>query len=146
MMRKVFVVLTALAVVGCGGYQGYKPPATVKVTGKVLLPSGQPLTVGTIRFEPVATGQGGDAYAAVTQDGSFVVKSFGDREGMKPGKYVAYLDPTTVTMVAMVGANKRSTLIPAAATVPVTYLQAGTTKWKFEVAEGGMDLGTLKMN
>jgi hypothetical protein len=143
MTGRMLFVLAALWMVGCTDYATKQPPATVKVAGKVVLPSGQPLTVGTIRFEPTVLGEGIEAYAAVKQDGSFTVKSFGDRDGLKPGKYVAYLDPTTVTTVD--AASKKSVRIPAAASVPVAYLQAGTTKWKIEVTDSMSDLGTLKM-
>src|SRR5688572_29127954 len=133
MTRRLLFVFAALWAVGCSDYSTKEPPATVKVSGKVVLPGGQPLSQGTIRFEPTTLGEGVEAFAAIQQDGSFVVKSFGDRPGLKPGKYVAYLDPAPFMTVNP--GTKKAVRSAAAAGIPDAYLAAGTSKWKIEITE-----------
>jgi hypothetical protein len=143
MTRKLLLVFAMLGLVGCTDYSTKEPPATVKVTGKVVLPGGQPLSLGIIRFEPAVLGEGTEGFASIKQDGTFTVKSFGDREGLKPGKYVAYLDPApfVTTDIRM----KKAVKSGVGTSIPDAYLAAGTSKWKFEITEA-KDLGTLAMN
>ncbi len=147
-MKRSFLLLLALAVpAGTGGCSRYDldqpPPPTVKVTGKIVTAGGQPMTSGVLRFEPVASNKGVDAYAELGADGTFTVKSFGNHEGIKPGSYVAYLDPASV--MRMDASGKKMVMKPTAAGIPPAYLKPETTKWRIQVTTSTSDLGTLKL-
>ena len=76
--------------------------------------------------------EGADAYGEITSGGTFVVKSYGGREGLRPGSYIAYIDPASVMQTDSSG--KKAVMKPGL-NVPVTFLKPETSKWKFEVGE-----------
>jgi hypothetical protein len=82
---RVLVAVTLLSVVaaaGCGDKDwGY-------VTGTVMV-SGQPVGPGSLMFEPVDPDSNtvSAAIAHFTEDGKYVLKSAGNREGAKAGEY-----------------------------------------------------------
>lgn len=86
----VAMVLCGVLVVGCGeGGSGPPPkPEGFKVSGKLLLANGSPVTGGTLNLRP-ETGLHG-ATAQVKPDGSFTLLESGT-ESIVAGKYYVYL-------------------------------------------------------
>lgn len=90
-MRLVLSAM-ALALVGCG--RGPSVPSVQPVTGKVTLASGKPLVGAVVRFVPVdLTAVEGEA--ELEPDGTFTLKSIGDKPGGVTGTYKVVIDPTT---------------------------------------------------
>lgn len=87
------LVLLALLVIGCGdGGSGPPPkPEGFKVSGKVLLPNGSPVTGGILNLRP-ETGLHG-ATATIGADGSFTLLESGT-ESVVAGKYFVYVRVT----------------------------------------------------
>ena len=87
--------LAALAglLAGCGS--GEDLPATTPVKGKVTY-QGQPVPKGTVTFQPA---NGRPATGQIQPDGTFVLSTFGDKDGAIPGKHAVMIvsqdgDPT----------------------------------------------------
>lgn len=82
MNKKIFgwvVVAVIICAAGCSN--------KVKVSGKVTFPDGSPLTVGKVAFETetfVATG-------ALNEDGTYILGSESERDGIPPGLYKVYV-------------------------------------------------------
>ena len=80
------MALTLLAIVACGGCSGnqdgphYGP--TVPIKGKVTY-MGQPLSGGTIVFEPEDSGR--EANGNIQPDGTFTLSTFKEGDGAIPG-------------------------------------------------------------
>jgi hypothetical protein len=88
-MRSVSTLAIALAAGALGAFSGCgqatgTPLSTVPVKGKVTY-KGQPLTQGTIRFEP--EGKGREASAEIQADGTYVLGTHKDADGAPPGAY-----------------------------------------------------------
>jgi hypothetical protein len=80
-----------LLLAGCGD----KGPGLIPVTGKVTYGGGPWPTTGNINFNPVAPAEGYprlNGMAEFGPDGSFTVKSTGDKWGLVPGKYMVTLE------------------------------------------------------
>lgn len=95
--RAVFRVGVILATVaGCGGGGEIQLPKAegnpIPVSGKVLLPSGQPLAGGKVIFVP-AKPPGVEARGTTGSDGSFKLTSREDNDGALPGDYRVRIEP-----------------------------------------------------
>ncbi len=82
-----------LAFAGCGmDPASIPPPATIEVTGKAMLPNGQPITSGRINFSPPdGSIAGTESYSNINSDGTFKLQSFGGRDGAMPGTYKVFI-------------------------------------------------------
>src|SRR5438067_985211 len=80
---------------GCGGPKGQPASivdSVVPVSGKVLLPGGQPLGNAWVVFH-AKDPPGNDASAATDADGSFKLGTFKKEDGAVPGKYAVTVEP-----------------------------------------------------
>ncbi len=68
---------------GCGGSDS---PETVAVSGSVTY-QGSPLTNGKVMFNPVDSQVGRVAHGQINEDGSFVLSTYHDGDGARPGDY-----------------------------------------------------------
>src|SRR5262245_59187396 len=96
-MRTLCTAAFLFALVGCGS--GDRAPSTYKVSGKVLLPSGAPAYGTEIVFSPkLKDGKlsGANGSAVLARDGTFSLKSMGDKEGVPTGYYAVILNPNTL--------------------------------------------------
>lgn len=91
----VVVVLSAtVATMGCSG--GSKPK-TIPVKGKVTL-AGQPLTQGSLTFQPIKTAEGyptRPAMGTVNSDGTYEASTFEKGDGVIPGEYKVLVSTMT---------------------------------------------------
>lgn len=82
------IVLLAFALPGCSG--GLKEFPTAKVTGKVVC-NGEPVPHAYVSFGPMTAGKsatvGKQAVATADQDGTFVLSTYGDKDGAVVGKH-----------------------------------------------------------
>ena len=69
---------------GCGANGAGTLPQLLPVKGKVTF-KGQPLTVGTVRFEPDDYGR--PATGKLQSDGTFVLSTLKDADGVVPGHH-----------------------------------------------------------
>ena len=115
-LANVSLVLAAMA--GCGK----DGPTTIPIRGEVIY-NGAPLKEGTVVYLPKQPGQGRQATGAIQQDGSFVLTTFKDGDGVVPGAYdiVIYAykphpgEPRTreeMEAVAAAGRIERGFIIP----------------------------------
>jgi len=91
---------------GCRSDGPPAPEDAVEVRGKVLLPSGSPVTGGTLVLRPEGGAHG--ASALIQSDGGFTASDPSGRAGVVPGKYQVYValnDASDRTLRAAV--NKR---------------------------------------
>jgi len=83
----LFLLSLLLVLTGCGNHVG--------LSGKVYFSDDQsPLTVGTVNFES-------DTFfsrAPLKSDGTFVVGSLGDADGLPPGQYRVYISDAIQTI------------------------------------------------
>ncbi len=143
-MKKSFYLGALVILAGCSNPIANMPtPTTVKVTGKVVLAGGQPLKSGTIRFEPTYVGKGAESYANIQSDGSFTLMSFGEKEGIAPGSYKAYIDPATVQTFDR--AAGKMVFNGQAREIPQIYFKADTSRLSIEIGSEASSLGTLKL-
>jgi hypothetical protein len=112
------ITLSAILLIccaGCGSGSGALP-SLIAVKGKVTF-KGQPLTKGTIRFEP--DGYGRMATGKIQPDGTFVLSTLKDGDGV-----VAGLHKVSVSDTGSVGKKPL---------VPKKYSQAGSSDLTAEV-------------
>lgn len=84
-------LLFVLTAVGCGD----KGPGLIPVTGKVTYGGGDWPKAGNINFNPVEPAEGYprlNGTAEFQPDGTFTVKSSGEKFGLVPGKYMITLE------------------------------------------------------
>jgi hypothetical protein len=87
------MVLLIVLLLGCGDAGSGPPPKPVgfKVSGKVLLPNGSPVTSGILSLRPESGLYG--ATASIGADGSFTLLESG-AESIVTGKYFVYVRVT----------------------------------------------------
>lgn len=100
---------------GCGSSSGALPDL-IPVKGKVTY-KGQPVTAGTIRFEP---DYGRMASGAIQADGTFVLSTLKKDDGAVAGTHRVYINGT--------GPNARKKEV-----IPKKYTQIGTSKLTADV-------------
>ncbi len=91
MLRNLIGVCVVLAVIGCGD----KGPGLIPVTGKVTYAGGAWPKAGHINFSAIEPADGYptlNGTAELATDGTFTVKSSGDKFGLVPGKYAVSLE------------------------------------------------------
>ncbi|GAA4423955.1 hypothetical protein [Bremerella cremea] len=80
------ILFSTISLVGCGPSGAFD---TAPVHGTVTF-DGQPVTEGTIDFTPIAGGDsqmtGKPAAARINEDGTFSAGTYGDSDGVVPGK------------------------------------------------------------
>jgi hypothetical protein len=110
----------------------------VPVSGKVTY-KGNPVTSGQVLFQPMkaagadkAAGVVRPAVGTIGPDGRYMMKSFGEREGVLPGEYevavVSYADEPTPEEYAEGAVRKLA--------VPERYTNGATSGLKRQVAAG----------
>ena len=80
----ILAALLAGASSGCGAIGSGKTPDLLPVKGKVTF-KGKPLTKGTVTFEP--DGFGRPARGPLQADGSFVLSTLKEGDGVVPGEH-----------------------------------------------------------
>ena len=134
-VRQLVAAAAAVAAAGCGASPPAPPPKTVPVTGKVILPGGQPLTAGRVAFKPKDTAAQ-EAIGEVAADGTFTLTSYRQDDGATPGQYVATVELQTYRT----GSPQR-----VRADVPAKYLKASTSDLVIDVSADRTDY-TLRLN
>ncbi len=130
-------VFAALLLTGCGE----SPPATVEVTGQVLL-DGEPCEAAMVMFQPAS---GRPATGRTDGDGRFTLTTFSDGDGAVPGEHVVVVTPFVNESLEMEevladNAGADDSYIPehyqAAATSPLraTVGREGDNGFVFELA------------
>lgn len=108
-----FLFLSSLLLFsGCGN-------GNVRLSGKVMLDDGSPVSKGTIYFINGDFQASGD----INQDGSFVVGSLGTKDGLPPGDYTVYFGGVNVQQDS--GAIERI--------INEKYEMVGTTDLKYSI-------------
>jgi len=96
------ITLAALLLGACSGCGGSGSlPTLIPVKGKVTY-KGQPLTKGTVRFEP--DGYGRMATGDLQADGTFVLTTYQTGDGVVAGQHKVFITGT--------GSNPRKELVP----------------------------------
>jgi hypothetical protein len=139
MLRRAAVFMIALTVVAGCRRTGPTLPDTVQAKGKILLPSGQPLSGGRLEFkatEPPSI----DAFADIQKDGTFVVESFTKEGGAVPGNYIVVVSPFDYH--AKGGSPKP---LPYADSIPGKYKDASSSDLKVAIESGKDNSLTLQL-
>lgn len=118
----LFNAVALIACEGCGQTSSATPLLTVPVKGKVSY-KGQPLTRGTILFEP--EGMGKDGHGEVQPDGTFVLTTYKPGDGAVIGAH---------RVAVTGGAGKGST-----GKIPGKYGSLGSSKLTVEVSPDKAD-------
>jgi hypothetical protein len=109
-------------------------PTLYKVTGKVVLPDGNPLDSATVQLKPKTAGKGMYCEGRTKKDGTFSIWTFGTNgEGVVPGTYLVAIHPPDL-------ANSKK--VP---NVPDKYKDASTSEIIFDVKSGDNDMGTIAL-
>ena len=117
-----YLVSLALAsVAGCGGDSASSGVTTAPVKGKVTY-KGQPLTVGTISFEPENSGR--EATGEIKSDGSFVLTTYKKEDGAVLG----------MNRVQVSAGSKAARVV-----VPAKFQNYGSSKIQVEVSVDKID-------
>jgi hypothetical protein len=118
------MLLTALCLAPCWGCgaAGGTPTELIPVKGKMTY-KGQPLAKGVVEFE--ARDYGRSASGDLQPDGTFVLTTFKDGDGVVPGRHRVFV---TGTGLPGKTANKKSREL-----VPVKYTQPNTSGLTAEV-------------
>jgi|SRR5262245_19929317 len=107
-----------VAVAGCGG-----KPTLVSVTGKVVTAKGEPVTAGSIWFQPGP----GNTYAGekpscqLAEDGSFNMRTYPHGDGVPPGSWKVTLSPELANRLRK-----------------PQYADPARSPWTIDVSEGGV--------
>ncbi len=122
--------------IGCGSSDS---KATAKVEGKITA-SGQPVTGGSMNFQPVGTGTSGVGKAAsgtVQSDGTFKLTTYQPDDGAVIGKHrVTFTPPVPPTPDVPPGGHAAEVKIPYSGLVPApaeVEIKAGDNKLTFEL-------------
>jgi hypothetical protein len=132
-VRRRFVALTALLIpllpaLGCG--KSSELPALIQVKGKVTY-KGQPVTKGMIKFEP--DGYGRPANGKLGSDGTFVLTTLKEGDGVVAGEHRVYIIGT--------GKTAAKELVPKKYASPSTSKLIATvdsehTEFAFDLVDG----------
>jgi hypothetical protein len=139
MLRRAALMMIGLVVAGGCNRNGPTLPDTVQAKGKILLPSGQPLSGGRLELkatEPPSI----DAFADIQKDGTFVVQSFTKEGGAVPGNYIVVVSPFDYHAK---GGNPR--LLPYADSIPAKYKDASSSDLKVAIESGKDNSFTLQL-
>jgi hypothetical protein len=104
---------------GCGAKGAGSSPTLIPVKGKVTF-KGQPLTTGTVRFEPEDYGR--PATGALQSDGTFVLSTLTEGDGVVAGHH----------RVSIIGANATSK--SKSAGLPRKYGDGASSKLEADVS------------
>lgn len=100
-MNRVFralgvLALAPLGLAGCGTAEGTVTTNMVPVKGTITY-KGKPLTQGTIVFEPEDAGR--EAHGEIGPDGSFMMSTFQEGDGVMPGMHRVAITPLGKTRI-----------------------------------------------
>lgn len=98
-MRTITLTATLLALTAAGCSPSDVVPDTHKVSGRVLLPSGKPARGAEVLFIPKTKDgklSGANGSAVLGSDGTFSLKSMGDRDGVPSGYYAVVVNPNVL--------------------------------------------------
>ena len=126
MYRWLALSVVVLFLTGCGE----KGPGLIPVKGKVTYAGGAWPKPGTINFNPTEPAAGFprlNGTAAFDTDGSFTVKSTGDKFGLVPGKYKIVIECWDV-MPSMETNNPGKSYVPETFTQEVEILVGDSSK------------------
>jgi hypothetical protein len=116
MIVRLFALFFGIFLItGCGS--NYLPNP-VKIKGKVYLPDGNPVALGTITFEPFDVMTGTDVSTEITE-GNFDLS-------IHPGKYRIAIEP----------AGRRAGKKITSSAIPRQYWDSGKSKLELEVKSG----------
>ncbi len=128
------IALSALVLLSCGGCgAGAGGGSLVPVKGKITY-KGQPLTKGLVVFEP--RNSGSTATGELKSDGTFVLTTVKEGDGVVPGKHRVCISGTGSEGL---GKNKKpKELIPAKFTQPntsglVAEVTSDKTEYNFDI-------------
>lgn len=112
-------LLLLLALAGCGDPTGgvVETVTPYPVTGKVLLPDGQPLTEGMVTLVPTGE-KGRQAAGTIRPDGTFKLTTDAEGDGAGPGEYRVRITTTQTK------SGPRGAAVPV---VPPRYDDEGTS-------------------
>jgi hypothetical protein len=119
-----WIMFTLLACGGCESGDGPHVAPTVPVKGTVTF-KGQPVTQGTITFEPEDIGR--EAHATIQPDGTFVLSTFKEGDGAVPGLH-------RVAITGSVGRGGKGQQ-----PLPAKYRSAGSSNIAVEVSQEKTD-------
>ncbi len=110
-MQRRPISLVALLIVSLAGNWGCSSasgelPTLIPTKGKVTY-KGKPLTSGVVRFEP--DGYGRAAAGRIESDGTFVLRTYKDGDGVVPGSHRVYVTETADKALARDKAFKKYT-------------------------------------
>jgi hypothetical protein len=136
-MRVLFGRLTALALLvssllaawGCGTGQAALPDL-IPVKGKVFY-KGQPLTKGVVRFEP--DGYGRPANGKLGSDGTFVLTTLKEGDGIVAGEHRVYITGTGKTVAKELVPKK---YVSPSTSKLVAKVDSEHTEFSFELTDG----------
>lgn len=122
-LKRLCCLALLVATFGCGD-QG---PGLIPVTGKITYAGGAWPKGGMINFNPVEPAAGFprlNGTAEFGPDGSFVVKSTGDKQGLVPGKYAINIECWETTPSMETGAPGKS-YVPGTFQAPAVEIAVG---------------------
>lgn len=93
-LHRIALLFALVAFVGCGGSGDNAQISTYPVKGKILLANGQPAKGANIILVGSGPTGGPNGIGVLGKDGTFAIKSMGDRDGMAPGKYKVVINPS----------------------------------------------------
>ena len=141
------LVAALLGLAGCGGGGTEGPPPLYPVTGKVTF-DGNPVTVGTVTFEPDEAKGNKSKYTAagmIDSSGSYKLAT-GTQEGAPLGWYKVSVSPHGMPSGGMGGPGDGS--VPKGAAIPPKYQSTGASGIRIEVVEkpapGAYDIALSK--
>jgi hypothetical protein len=115
------LVFGLVAVNGCGGSTH---PPTVPVRGTVNY-NGEPLTNGTVFFSPVEPNEDRPAQASIGDDGTFVVSTFKQGDGVVAGTYAISITSSVSGSEKL--ERDRGTGIGGKSAIPLRYTDPKTS-------------------
>ena len=141
MRRRTWVLLGCCALAGLAGCTRVpERPRPYPVSGKVLLPKGEPMRGGRVVFQPkdlTADESGLEAIGEINADGTFKLTTFEKDDGAVPGVYVVTIDPCSYKTATPRRFHESE--------IPKSYLSRKSSPLELEVKAGPNDVGTIQL-
>lgn len=131
-LPQLLMAVAVCLISGCGGGNGLE---TAPVTGKVMY-QGKPLPYGTISFQPQA---GSPATGKIQPDGTFVLGTYGDRDGAIVGINKVLITATEIDAGAAPEADPNTEMQVPKSVIPTKYGSFSTSGLTAEVSQGEND-------
>lgn len=126
-----WILLCSLAVQGCGGGAG--GPTPVKVRGLIKY-NGQPVTSGSVMFNPADPQKGHMAQGSIEKDGTFSLSSYSTGDGVLPGSYTVTVNSSLPGTEVLT--KDKGTGIGGKSAIPARYADAKTSQLQQTIAAG----------